>query len=126
MPPPTPLFEGIPACQAQPPEPSYKSGHGHRGENVGDVFALDYLLARFRIVSVVGERRAHPRELDRVHPYRTLLGVDVDRFKRIGVDALVFREQHRESFVARIGRRFRLIDLFDERQASRRDPAVKI
>src|SRR5277367_4751505 len=69
-----------------------KSGHSHGGEDERHVFDFDNLFSGRRILTVIGEHRAHAGKLSRVHADRALFCIDIDGFKRIGVNALVFGE----------------------------------
>jgi hypothetical protein len=89
-----------------------------------DIFALHYSLAGNRIHAVVGQRGAHLRQLSDVNADGALFGVDVDGLQWIGVNPFVFQKQRCKRPIAHIRRRFRFVDLVDQRQLLTGSPAV--
>src|SRR5206468_2887255 len=74
-------------------------GHHHDREELRHVLLVDDALVRDGVHAAVRERRAHARELLRGDADRTLLRVDVDALERVGVDAVVLRENEADAAV---------------------------
>src|SRR5690606_2430095 len=79
-------------------------GRHHRERVVADD-RVDQALPGQRVDPAVGQGRAHDREIPRAHVERALPGVEVGRFGRVEVDAVVALQQACDALVAEIGRR---------------------
>ncbi len=102
IPPPTPLLAGRPTCQAQPPDASYSPAMVMVERMYGT--SSDLMTCS----PVTGFRpllaSTAPIQLRGIHADGALFCVDINRFKRVCVDAIVFGKQHCQRLIAGIRR----------------------
>ncbi len=95
-----------------------------KDNNISAVHAVN--LGKQCMMSVRSGAKAHPSKLRGVYANQALLDVDINRFKRISVDPVIFGQEHRKGFVTCVSSCFGLVNLIDEGQFVSRRAAVEI